>query len=177
MSLRTPWTSAAIAALAILVLPYVVSGRGSADGGTRPTYFSATALAQAGRLIVDGVYTGDQARRGRDQYRKRCILCHLDNGQGRQAEPVIVGQSLEREGDAEAPAIAGEAFLKKWNGQTMKALYETTSKTMPVGSAGSLSPQEYADVLAYLLELSKVPAGQQELPAAPDQLDRITIGR
>ena len=160
MSLRTHWTSAAVAALAVLILQY-----------------AAAVSAQGGRSVADGVYTGDQARRGREHYRKRCILCHLDNGQGRQAEPVIVGQSLEREGDAEAPAIAGEAFLKKWSGQTMKALYDTTSKTMPVGSAGSLSAQEYADFLAHLLELSKLPAGQQELPAAPDQLDRITIGR
>lgn len=135
------------------------------------------ASAQATRSVADGVYTVDQARRGRDQYRKRCILCHLDNGQGREAEPVIVGQSLEREGDAEAPAVAGEAFLKKWNGRTAKALYETMSTTMPVGSAGSLSAQEYADVLAYLLEISKLPAGPQELSAAPDQLDLITISR
>ena len=160
MVFRTHWTSAAVAALAVLIVQY-----------------AAAVSAQGGRSAADGVYTGDQARRGREHYRKRCILCHLDNGQGRQAEPVIVGQSLEREGDAEAPAIAGDPFLKKWSGQTMKALYDTTSKTMPVGSAGSLSPQEYADVLAYLLELSKLPAGQQELPAAPDQLDRITIGR
>lgn len=175
MPYRTRRTSAAAAALAVFVVPYVVSGfrsTASADGGP-----GATGSAQTGRSVADGVYTGEQARRGREHYRKRCILCHLDNGQGRQSEPEIVGQSLEREGDAEAPPIAGEVFLKKWSGRTLKTLYDTTSKTMPVGSAGSLSPQEYADVLAYLLELSKLSAGQQELPAAPDQLDRITIGR
>ena len=129
------------------------------------------------RTTADGVYTVDQARRGRDHYRKRCVLCHLDMGQGREAEPFIAGQSLEREGDAEAPPVAGEAFLKKWNGHTARELYEKMASTMPVGGAGTLSPQEYVDVLAYLFELSKLPAGQQELPAPRDQLEGITIGK
>lgn len=162
---RSHWTGAACAALVVFVTTLAVSG------------VSRTVSAQATRSITSGVYTVDQARRGGDQYRKRCILCHLDNGQGREAEPVIVGQSLEREGDAEAPPVAGEPFLTKWNGKTADAVYDLMRKTMPVGSAGSLSAQEYADVLAYLLQLSKLPAGQQELPAAPDQLGLITIGR
>lgn len=161
---RISWTGAAAAALVVLILTIVVSG------------FSRT-YAQGARSITSGVYTGDQARRGRDHYRKRCILCHLDNGQGREAEPVIVGQSLEREGDAEAPAVAGEPFLTRWNGKTAGALYDLMRKTMPVGSAGSLSAQDYADVLAYLLELSKLPAGPQELPSVRDQLDLIRIER
>jgi cytochrome c len=180
MSRLTHWTSVAVATLVISVVPYVVSdfSRTPVRSAAGTMYAAEAAVsAQAGRSVADGVYTGDQARRGREQYRKRCILCHLDNGQGRQAEPVIVGQSLEREGDAEAPPVAGGVFLMKWSGRTMKALYDTMSKTMPVGSAGSLSAQEYADVLAYLLELSKLPAGQQELPAAPDQLELITIKR
>jgi S-disulfanyl-L-cysteine oxidoreductase SoxD len=130
----------------------------------------------AKRTVIDGVYTVEQAKRGRDQYRKRCVLCHLDNGQGQQAVPEIAGQSLEREGDAEAPPIAGDEFLKKWNGHTVKELFEKTS-TMPVGSPGALKPQEYADLVALILEFNKFPAGSQELPAAPDQLGQITIGK
>ena len=48
---------------------------------------------------------------------------------------------------------------------------------MPVGAPRSLTPQEYADVLAYLFELNKYPAGQQELTPARDRLEPITIGR
>jgi hypothetical protein len=49
--------------------------------------------------------------------------------------------------------------------------------TMPVGGAGSLTPQEYADVLAYVFELNKFPAGALELqPGRPD-LASITIAR
>ena len=105
------------------------------------------------------------------------MLCHLDNGQGHAAVPVIPGESLEREGDAEAPAVAGEPFQEKWNGRTAWELFGTMASTMPVGSPRSLSPQEYADVLAYLFELNKYPAGQQELTPAREQLEAITIGR
>jgi cytochrome c len=137
----------------------------------------ASAAAQGKRSVSDGVYTGEQARRGREQYRKRCVLCHLDNGQGHAAAPVIPGESLEREGDAEAPPIAGEAFLKKWNGQDVRALFEKLASTMPVGGAGSLSPQQYADVLSYVFELNKLPAGARELTPARDALEQITFGR
>jgi cytochrome c len=167
------WTGAARAALVVFFV-FVGSGFSRTDVGPG---FSRTAAAQAPRSIKSGVYTVDQARRGRDHYRKRCVLCHLDNGQGRGNEPEIVGQSLEREGDAEAPAVAGEPFLTKWNGKTAAALYDVMRTTMPVGAAGTLSAQDYAEVLAYLFELSKLPAGQQELSAAPDQLSLITIER
>lgn len=135
------------------------------------------AQAPGKRSVMDGVYTTDQAARGRAQYRKRCVLCHLDNGQGHAAVPVIPGESLEREGDAEAPAVAGEPFQKKWNGRTAWELYGTMASTMPVGSPKTLSPQEYADLLAFLFELNKFPAGQSELTPAREQLESISIGK
>jgi len=171
------WKHAAAIAAGVLGLAAVPAsnGRAAVSGGDRGAGRQAGPSGK--HATADGVFTADQARRGREQYRKRCVLCHLDNGQGREAAPFIPGQSLEREGDAEAPPVAGEAFLKKWNGHTAKELFEKLTSTMPVGGAGTLTPQEYADVLAYLFELSKLPAGQQELPAARDQLDLITIGR
>jgi cytochrome c len=153
----------AVVTLAIVVC-VVAAGRARAPQGSSTM-----------RSVRSGVYTIDQARRGREHYRKRCVLCHLDNGQGRGAEPEIVGQSLEREGDAEAPAIAGVEFLKKWSGQDARALYDKMASTMPPGGAGTLSAQEYTDVLAYLFELSKLPTGQQDLPVAKDQLELIRI--
>jgi cytochrome c len=135
------------------------------------------AASGAGRSVMDGVYTAEQAKRGRGPYEKRCVLCHLDRGQGHEAMPEIVGQSLEREGDPEAPAVAGEVFQKKWGGRNAWELFSTMASTMPVGGPRSLAPQEYADVLAFIFELNKFPAGQQELTAARDRLELIAIGR
>jgi cytochrome c len=154
---------------AVLVVLMIVAA--AAVAGT------ARAQTPGKRSVMDGVYTTDQAARGRAQYKKRCVLCHLDNGQGHAAVPDIPGESLEREGDAEAPAVAGEPFQKKWNGRTAWELYGTMASTMPVGSPKTLSPQEYADLLAFLFELNKFPAGQSELTPAREQLESITIGR
>lgn len=129
------------------------------------------------RSVSDGVYTTAQAARGREHYRKRCVLCHLDNGQGQAAVPVIPGESLEREGDAEAPAIAGEAFKKKWGGRNAWELFGVLSATMPPGGVGTLTRQDYADVLAFIFELNKFPAGSSELTPAREALEPISIGR
>ena len=91
--------------------------------------------------------------------------------------PEIVGQSLEREGDALAPAVAGDAFLQKWGGRNAWELFSVMTSTMPIGGAKTLSPQEYADVLAYLLELSRLPAGSQELTSAREQLEPIAFAK
>ena len=131
----------------------------------------------ATRSVMDRVYTTEQANRGRLQYEKRCVLCHLDRGQGHEAMPEIVGQSLEREGDPEAPAVAGELFQKKWGGRSVWELFSAMANTMPVGAPRSLAPQEYADILAYLFELNKFPAGQQEITPAREGLESITVGR
>lgn len=122
---------------------------------------AAQAQPSAGtRSVLDGVYTEDQAKRGKTRYR-RCLLCHLDELQGDPAKQV-------------AP-IAGEAFLEKWSSHTVKELFEKFSTTMPQDSPGSLSPQEYADVLSYIFQVNKFPAGKEELSAQHDQLDRILI--
>ena len=134
------------------------------------------AVSGAARSVMDGVYTTAQAARGRAQYETQCILCHLERGQGRQAATEIIGQSLEREGDAEALELAGAAFREKWTGRTAQELFEITATTMPVAGEGTLSPQEVADLLAYLFELNMFPTGTQELPPTADQLTKITIG-
>lgn len=138
------------------------AGAGQAAGG-------------ASRSVKDGVYTADQAKRGRALYDRRCVLCHLERGQGNASMPEIVGQSLEREGDALAPAVAGEEFQKKWGGRNAWELFGVMTSTMPVGGVGTLTPQEYADVLAYLFELNRLPAGQQELAPVRGQLEPLTL--
>ena len=114
------------------------------------------------RSVLDGVYTEEQAKRGQVQYR-RCLLCHLDDLQG---DPVI-----------QAAPLAGEVFLEKWSSHTVKELFETISTTMPQDSPGSMKPQGYADVLSYIFQVNKFPAGKEELSAQTDQLDKILIER
>jgi hypothetical protein len=71
--------------------------------------------------------------------------------------------------------IAGDTFLEKWIGHTVKELLEKTSTTMPQDSPGSMTPQEYSDLLSYMFQVNKFPAGKEELGAQSEQLDRILI--
>ena len=103
------------------------------------------------------------------------MLCHLDNGQGHAAVPVIPGESLEREGDAEAPAVAGEPFQKKWNGRTAWELFGTMASTMPWEARTRSRLRSTPTCSRYLFELNKFPAGQQELTPAREQLESITM--
>ncbi len=48
-------------------------------------------------------------------------------------------------------------------------------ETMPEDDPGSLSAQEYADVLAYILQLNDLPAGGVELPADPVLLEAVSL--
>ena len=46
---------------------------------------------------------------------------------------------------------------------------------MPQGNPGSLSTDEYVDILAYFLSMNEYPAGANELPADPSALRSIRV--
>jgi mono/diheme cytochrome c family protein len=60
-----------------------------------------------------------------------------------------------------------------WNDMTLGQLFEEISSSMPMNAPGSLSGQQNADVLAYILSVSKFPAGASELPTTTDTLGGI----
>ena len=46
---------------------------------------------------------------------------------------------------------------------------------MPEDNPGSLNAQQYADVVAYFLQLNRVPTGAEELKGDADVLTRIQV--
>ena len=46
---------------------------------------------------------------------------------------------------------------------------------MPENNPGSLTDQEYVDVIAYMLSFNGMPAGDDELPPDPQSLARAVI--
>jgi hypothetical protein len=50
-----------------------------------------------------------------------------------------------------------------------------TNTTMPDSSPGSLTPDETAQVLAYILQVNKLQPGKKEIPTDPDALEAIQI--
>ncbi|MDB4913013.1 MAG: hypothetical protein JWM95_657 [Gemmatimonadetes bacterium] len=110
----------------------------------------ATAQTPA-RATTGGVYSAPQAERGRVAYAGFCRSCH-------------------------SPAShSGTTFEKIWKGKTLGDLFGYLTAQMPKNDPGSLNPDQYADVMAYLLKMNALPAGKIELPADSAQLASIRI--
>ena len=119
---------------------------------------SSVLSAQAGRTAKDGVYTDAQAARGGAIYKEKCASCH--------------GPTL---GGSLAPPLAGDAFAATWGGP-LSAIVDKIQATMPANdSMGTLTRAQTADVVAFILQTSKFPAGRAELPPEDAALKTITL--
>lgn len=115
--------------------------------------------AQAGTSASSGVYTTEQAARGAELYQSKCSLCHGD----------------ELSGGGTSPALAGPDFAAAWSGRPLAALFNSIHTSMPTDHPGTLSTQQVADLIAFLLKVNRFPAGNSELPANADRLKTILI--
>ncbi|MGH9256725.1 MAG: c-type cytochrome [Vicinamibacterales bacterium] len=127
--------------------------------GALASFTLSLAAAQAPKTIWDGVYTDAQAGRGKKAYITKCAACHNEGLQG---------------GDL-APALKGEEFFLRWNDKSMFEFVDRTQKTMPQDDPGSLSAQENADIVAYILQVNRVSTGAADLPSDAAALKAITI--
>jgi S-disulfanyl-L-cysteine oxidoreductase SoxD len=118
---------------------------------------TATVWAQSAASVWDGVYTQEQASRGKTLYSKECASCH--------------GQALD--GSGQAPPLSGADFKSNWNGQTVDDLFEKVQTSMPADQPGKLSRAENADILAFVLGNNGFPAGSKELSADAAVLQKI----
>jgi mono/diheme cytochrome c family protein len=94
-------------------------------------------------------YTAPQAERGRRTFTTVCAVCH--------------GMS----------EFTGPIFAFTWMADPVGHLFQHISTAMPQDDPGSLTPEEYAAVVAYLLQLNGRPAGERELPADEERLDTL----
>jgi cytochrome c len=104
-----------------------------------------------------GVYSDAQATRGEALYADKCASCHA---------PDLTGLD-------QAPPLAGSDFNTNWNDLAVNDLFERIRISMPADKPGSLSRQETADVVAFLLQKGSFPAGQTDLPADGEALKGI----
>ena len=118
--------------------------------------FSPLASAQDG--APPAVYTADQATAGAAVYAQACAVCH--------------GPALE---GIAAPALKGDTFREMAQAQqlTAETLLTVTAQTMPQSNPGSLTPDQYNQVTAYILQQNGYPAG--DMPLAPDMPQLKTL--
>ena len=110
-----------------------------------------SSVPQSVRSTASGVYTDEQATRGRDTYQMQCKSCHT-------------------------PAShTGPTFASWWDRKPLSDLYQFVTTRMPKNEPGSLQPDEYVDLIAYLLKLNDLPSGSEPLPADSLALRKIRI--
>ena len=72
-----------------------------------------------------------------------------------------------------APGLSGGEFNSNWNDLSLNQLFDRIKIGMPANAPGSLSRQQVADILAFILSKSNYPAGQTELPTQGEVLNGI----
>jgi mono/diheme cytochrome c family protein len=97
---------------------------------------SAGALAE--RSLEDGVFSKAQAKTGKKLFGQHCKNCHH-------------------------PKKYFDGKLKEWEGLTLDQPYGIISGLMPQDNPGGLWGEEYAAILAYILEENDFPAGAEAL--------------
>jgi mono/diheme cytochrome c family protein len=115
------------------------------------------AAAQSLASVWDGVYSEGQAGRGAALYQTACASCH--------------GNKLQGKGPT--PALAGSDFVMNWSGMTVGDLFDKIQTSMPADKPGSLSREQNASLVAYLLNANKFPAGGAELSSDAERLRQI----
>ncbi len=132
----------------LTLVPIALAAVGIAAGWAPQAAGAPTAAAQA---VLEGAFTAAQAARGERTFDEVCAGCH-DSGE-----------------------FAGARFRLGWVDRSVGELFDIISTLMPEGDPGSLSPGEYAAVVAYLLQLNGYPAGETPLPTNLSALQAIEI--
>ena len=89
------------------------------------------------KTTLSGVYTLEEAVAGKDVYLGLCAGCH------------------------QAVTHTGPDFRKKWAGKPLSELYSYMKELMPKNDPGSLSDEDYAILLAYMLQMNRMPPGRE----------------
>lgn len=123
-------------------------------------FFVCPMAAQQTKPIAP--YTTKQAADGQAVYEAKCSSCHLSN---------LIGAF-------EAPALIGPNFMSRWDSRTTKDLYTFIRTSMPPNSPNTLSKQEAASLVAYILLMNGATAGPRALtPTTGIRIGAVATGQ
>src|SRR6266853_2949169 len=146
-----------IAAFTPLAAVIAFSSSARADQTAPSQQAPATSSTEPAQSVWDGIYTEEQGNRGEALYAQRCARCHA---------PDLTGGEI-------APALNNEVFKSNWSGLSVDDLLERIKVSMPQDNPGSLSRQQTADILAFVLSKGGFPEGKTELARESEVLKAI----
>ncbi len=98
----------------------------------------------------DGVYTAEQAVKGKELYGQVCESCHQPS------------------------KFSGAEFSRAFGDKPLSEI-DAAMAEMPMDNPGSLKREEIASLIAFFLEMNKYPAGQKPLDGEADALKAIMV--
>lgn len=131
----------AAAAMSLLVMPLQIHTQDSQSTGNK--------------TVFDGVFSEDQAMRGRASYNASCATCHRADLTGYEG------------------ALKGQKFVDRWREDALESLYLNIKRTMPRNAPGTLETTTYVDIVAYVLQQNGFPSGVSDLSS--DNLKSIQV--
>jgi hypothetical protein len=116
-------------------------------------FFAAHAQESTTLISLEtGAFLPEQVERGKAVFDVECTDCH------------------------EMEEFTGPgAYFEEQQGETLWTVFEYIWAEMPEDKPAWLEPEEYADVLAYLLSVYGFPAGDRALPTERDPLSNIEL--
>ncbi len=137
--------------VAIAMVTVFLSNAQATSFGVSLARASLNTTPFSAQSVLDGVFTVAQASDGEETFRQACMVCHATD------------------------EFTGVRFSFRWSGLTAGDVFEVVSTLMPEDDPGSLRPDEYASVVAYMLNLNGYPSGTTPLPADLTALRRVRI--
>lgn len=135
--------------LACLLLGGAIAERALAQA--KPGTTKPGTTKPAPKTTLSGIYTAAQAAQGEVTYYSLCVSCHPKG------------------------TYAGPSFKTNWNNRPLWDLWDWISNKMPKNDPGSLEPAQVVQVMAYILQQNKMPAGSTPLPPNEKTLYGIKI--
>ena len=123
------------------------------------SWMMAVSAAQTPGSIWSGISNEAQIARGAQVFTDHCASCH----------------GMDLRGNSNTPSLLGMSFMFLWEGRTLGELFTQVRSQMPSNQPGSLSAQNYIDVIAFILRTNEFPVGTAELVPELQVLEAIAI--
>ena len=122
---------------------------------------SVSAFGQTSKRVQDGVFSSEQALRGKAAFDLSCSRCH----------------NVALIGSERGPAIKGPAFLAHWEKDTLAGLFTKIRDTMPEGGPALVKDEQKIDILSYILQQNGFAAGKEDLTLNLSSLEDIRLSK
>ena len=119
---------------------------------------ASVVIAANGQAPVGALYTSAQADAGEVLYDEQCVSCH---------------GTLSAFFPEMAALLGDHTFRQRWEGRSIGELFQLIQEEMPQDAPGSLSNDETASLVAYILAGNRFPAGDTALSNDLEALNDI----